>query len=64
MNYVKMAVLAILALIALSACASLVLWILGTILKIVITDIIYTGFKIAFVAFIVLSVWQYIKKKR
>lgn len=64
MKYVRYTILLLLLLLALSACGTAVLWIMGKLISITFDNLVYAGFKIGFIATILLIVPSWMKKKK
>lgn len=64
MKYLRYAVLAVLLLAAMSLCGTVVLWIFGKLLNLSFDNLIYSGFKVGFVATVILGVSEYVKRRK
>ena len=63
MKHIRSAVLLLLLLLARSACGTAVLWILGELFQVAFDSLLYSGFKVGFLATLLLLLSGLIKKK-
>lgn len=63
-NIMKYIILCILLFVAMTACSTFVIYIFTLILKVKFENIVFTGFKVAFVAMMLLGAGWLVKRKR
>ena len=64
MKYLKHAILLLFLLLALSVCGTAVLWVMEKLFNVTFDNLIYAGFKVGFIAAVLLVVPSWIKKKK
>lgn len=63
-NIMKYVILCIMLFVAMTACSTFVLYVFKLILKIEYENIVFSGFKVAFVAMVLLGAGWFVKRKR